>query len=425
MISNDIRGGNKRDESVSGAQPAIWRMTKNIFSRFVVTLFAIFVLCAPPAQANGCPTIGTPVTEIPFELIGDHIYAMATVNGSGPYRFIVDTGGVNLVDASLVKLLSLNITGTEAGHGTGPKAVESEKTTIQRLTLGKIAFSGQPFYTFDFAQLYPGGGVKILGMLGANLLQQYVTCIDFDHKVIDLIAPAKFDTRAAGSSLPMSIKDSEVTVHGSFDGIPTIFQIDTGSPTTLTLTTPFVAEHQLLKRFPQRIETAGSGVGGSIREYSVRGKDLVIGSEQIRHPIVALASVSSGNLATSDFSGIVGVGALKRYVVTFDFPGQRLFLKPYDPAPPNLDTYDRSGVRIEAKPEGFRVVSVSRGTPTAEAGLRPGDIILAVNGQPATSITLPSLRDQLRQRPSGSVLALEIESGGRHRSVRVTLRDLL
>ena len=247
-------------------------MTQNIFSRFVMPLFATFVLCAVPAQANRCPTIGTPVAEIPFDLIGDHIYSMATVNGSGPYRFIVDTGGVNLVDATLVERLSLKIAGKEAGHGTGPKAVESGKTTIQRLTLGQATFSGQPFYTFDFAQLYPGGGIKILGMLGAQLLQQYVTCIDFDHKVIDLIEPAKFDARAAGSNVPMSIKESEVTVHGSFDEIPSIFQIDTGSPTTLTLATPFVTQHQLLKRFPKRIETSGGGVGGSIREYSVRGR---------------------------------------------------------------------------------------------------------------------------------------------------------
>ena len=112
-------------------------------------------------------------------------------------------------------------------------------------------------------------------------------------------------------------------------------------------------------------------------------------------------------------------------MVTLDFPGQRLFLKPYSPAPFDLDTYDRSGLRIEANPAGFRVVSVSYGTPAAEAGLRPGDIILAVNGQPATSITLPSLRDELRQRPPGSVMALEIESEGRRRSLRVILRDLL
>jgi PDZ domain/Aspartyl protease len=400
-------------------------MTKSIFLLLLSLLFVTLPLCAYGIEGNGCPAIGTPAAEIPFTLIGDHIYIKAMVNGRGPYRFIVDTGGVNLVDTSLVKQLSLTLTGTEAGHGTGPTTVESGKTRVQRLSLGKVTFAAQPFYTFDFAQLYPGGGVKMMGMLGADLFHQYVTCIDFDHKAIDLIEPSKFDARAAGSGLALSINDSEIKVHGSFDGIPGTFQIDTGSPTTLTLATPFVAQHKLLKRFPRRVETSSGGVGGTTREYAVRGSDLVLGSERIQHPIVALAAVSKGNLANSDFSGIIGMGALKRYVVSFDFPGRELYLKPYAPAPSDLDTYDRSGMRIEVSPAGFRVVSVSQRTPAAEAGLRPGDIILAVNGQLATSMTLPSLRDEFRQRAPGSVITLEIESAGKRRSLRMILRDLL
>ena len=162
-----------------------------------------------------------------------------------------------------------------------------------------------------------------------------------------------------------------------------------------------------------------------MREYIVRGSDLVLGAEQIQHPIVALAAVSQGNLAKSELSGIVGIGALKRYVVTFDFPGERLFLKRYDAAPADLDTYDRSGMRIETEPAGFRVVSVAAGTPAAEAGLHPGDVIVAVDGRPASSITLPGLRDELRQRSPGSAIALRLKADGGPRNVRIILRDLL
>ncbi len=391
----------------------------------LAALFGTFAPCAVAADSDGCPAIGAPAAEIPFTLIGDHIYTEASVNATGPYRFIVDTGGVNLVDVGLAKQLSLRIMGSEAGHGIGPDTVESGKTAVERLTLGKITFIRQPFYTFDFRQLYAGGGVEMGGMVGASLFRQYVTCIDFDHKKIDLIEPAKFELRRAGSTLAISIKESDVTVHGSFDGIPGVFQIDTGSPTTLTLAAPFVAQHQLLKRFPRQVDTSSGGVGGRTREYTVRGSNLVLGAEQIQSPITALAAVSKGQLARSDLSGIVGIGALKRYVVTFDFPGKRLFLKLYEPAPADLDTYDRSGVRIETEPAGFRVVSVAPGTPAAEAGLHPGDVIVAVDGRPASSITLPGLRDELRQRPPGSVIVLGTKSDGERRNVHIILRVLL
>ena len=398
---------------------------RSILCLLLLFLFATAARFAVAAESGGCRAIGVPVSEVPFTLIGDHIYTEATVNGTGPYRFIVDTGGVNLIDISLVKQLSLRITGREAGHGIGPETVETGKTTIDQLALGKLAFSRQLFYTFDFGQLYAGGGVKMMGMVGAPLFRQYVTCIDFHHNVIDLLDPSKFDPRRAGSSIAMSVKESSITVDGSFDGIPGVFQIDTGSATTVALASPFVAEHQLLKRFPTHVEGSSGGVGGRIREYTVRGKDLVLGAERIPHPITSLAIVSKGQLARSDISGNIGIGALKRYVVTFDFRGKRLFRKSYEPPPADLDSYDRSGMRIEADPEGFRVVSVSQGTPAAEAGLLPGDLIVEVDGQPAGSIDLPAMRDELRKRPEGAVIFLSVKTQDQTRRVRLKLRNLL
>ena len=401
------------------------RRSLEILSYLLLVLFATCAPSAIGAQGDLCPAIGAPAAEIPFTLIGDHIYTHAKVNGSGPYRFIVDTGGVNLIDSSLVGPLALKISGTEAGHGTGPNAVETGKTTVDQITLGKMTFARQPFYTFDFGQLYAGGGVKMMGMIGAPSFRGYVTCIDFTHSVIDLIEPARFDPHRAGSSLRMSAKESEITVHGTFDDIPGVFQVDTGSPTTLTLAAPFVAQHHLLKRFPRQVETSSGGVGGSTREYHVRGRNLVLGAQRIPQPITALAAASKGQLARSSISGIIGIGALKRYVVTLDFSGKQLFLKPYDPAPADLDTYDRSGMRIEADPAGLRVVAVSPGTPAAEAGLHPGDIIISVDGQPSSAISLPDMRDELRTRASGSVIRLSVKEHEGVRMVQLKLRDLL
>ncbi len=392
---------------------------------WIIFLMVLPTLVVAAAGNDACPVVGTPAAEIPFTLIGDHIYVEASVNGTGPYRFIVDTGGVNLIDVELAKQLSLKVTGKETGHGTGPETVETGKTRVGKLGLGNTTFVSQRFYTFDFTQLYAGGGVKMMGMVGAGVLRRYVICIAFQNDKIELFDPARLDLRRAGTSLPIAIKESEITVAGSFDGIPGKFQIDTGSPTTLTLTAPFVAKHRLMERFPRRVETSSGGVGGLSREYVVRGKDLVLGSARITDPITSLANVSRGQLANSDIAGIVGIGALKRYVVTFDFPGKRLFFSPYDPAPAGLDTYDRSGMRIEKEADGFRVAFVAAGTPAAEGGVQRGDVIVAVNSRPASSISLPDLRDELRQSPAGSTVALEIESGGKRRNVVVTLHDLL
>src|SRR5215831_9612644 len=284
-------------------------MISGFFLRITVAVLLATPLCpATDAHSVGCPTRRAPGAVIPFELIGDHIYVSAKVNGSGPYRFIVDTGGVNLVDSSLVKPLSLQITGQETGHGVGAETVESGKTTIDRLDLGNHTFTSEKFYTFDLDQLYPGGGVKMMGMVGAPLFARYATCIDFSRHEIELINPADLDRQPAGTVLPMSTKESVITIHASFDGVPGVFQVDTGSPTTLTLNTPFVTKHDLLSRFPRHVESSSGGVGGSVREYTVRGKNLVLGSLSIVNPITALAVASKGNSARADLAGIIGNG---------------------------------------------------------------------------------------------------------------------
>jgi tetratricopeptide (TPR) repeat protein len=53
-----------------------------------------------------------------------------------------------------------------------------------------------------------------------------------------------------------------------------------------------------------------------------------------------------------------------------------------------LGRTSRLGVRIEATPAGFRVVSLDRGMPAYLAGIQAGDVLTAVNGQPLAGLTL-------------------------------------
>ena len=400
--------------------------TRSVRQLFTL-LFGLFSIacCAYPSHAEGCPASSSPHVTIPFTLIGDHIFISATVNGSGPYQFVVDTGGVDLIDTETAKALRLPLAGSETGHGIGPRTVESGKTTIRELKAGTGTFNARKFYTFDFRQINAMGGVTVAGMIGGSMFRQYVTCFDFEHQRIELIDPAKFDLRRAGFPVPMSVKDSEITVRGAFDGEPGVFQIDTGSASTLSLNSPFVARYKLLNKFPNRVETLSSGVGGSNKAFTVRGQNLVLGAVHIDRPITELSVASQGNLASHTMDGRIGMRALKRYIVTFDFPGARLFLKPFQPAPVDLDTYDRSGLGLAADSSGYRIMSVAKGTPAQAAGLQPGDIIVAVDGRPATEIPLATMRGWLRQRPAGSLITLKVKGRSEIRVVPLTLRDLL
>jgi Aspartyl protease len=64
---------------------------------------------------------GAASTTVPFRLLNNHIYVDATVDGKGPYTFILDTGGHTLLSPHLVKEVGLKPIGEAVTSGAGEK----------------------------------------------------------------------------------------------------------------------------------------------------------------------------------------------------------------------------------------------------------------------------------------------------------------
>ena len=71
--------------------------------------------------------------------------------------------------------------------------------------------------------------------------------------------------------------------------------------------------------------------------------------------------------------------------------------------------------------QGVLVYAVTPGTPAAQAGIRPGDVLTAMNGQPLASTG--DLQAQLRQLDPGQTVTLTVVRGSQTLSIKVTLSD--
>jgi hypothetical protein len=377
----------------------------------------------PPEVIDSAIAGGAHETTIPIRFVGNHIYGDAMVDGKGPFQFVFDTGGVNLLTPTVTKDLGLTSEGAIQGSGSGAGTVTSGLTKVQDLTIGKASIKNKVFVVFPLENLFSSGGVQMLGMAGYETFRRFVTRIDYAGRKLTLIDPKYFDPKDAGTPVKIVFRDNDILVQGSFDAIPGTFVIDTGSGGTIDLNTAFVEKNNLRAKYPNAVYAIGGyGVGGPSYEYAVRGGELKIGTVSIRYPVSGLSTDTKGSMADPTNSGNIGSAALKRFIVTFDYGHNVMYLKPSPRPVDDLDTYDRAGMFVNVEADGFKVIYVDKGAPAEEAGLKADDVITAVDGKPAKDIALPDLRYRLRNGKPGTVVRFTLKDG---RTASVTLRDLI
>lgn len=389
---------------------------------------------ALPASAFAAPKVtvadftiadGAKQTSFPFRLINNHIYADVTVDGRGPYQFIFDTGGVNLVTPPLASALGLKTEGRMEGNGAGSGHMDVGLTKVASLQLGQATVNDQVFAVIGLDTMSNIEGVGMPGMVGFETFRRFVTRIDYGSDTITLIRPDAFDARDAGTAVPFKFNGNTVEAPAVYNGVAGRFTIDTGSRASLTLNGPFAAKNNLAASPDAHEAVTGWGVGGPSRALALRGDTLTIGGLTIHGPVVEISTDKGGAFADASFAGNIGAGILKRFVVTLDYGHQIMYLKPAHGPIADLDTFDRSGMWINQNADGYAVVDVTKDAPADAAGIKAGDTIVAVDGRPAHDIPLYDMRQRLRDEAPGTVVRFTLKRGGETKDVALTLRDLI
>jgi len=377
------------------------------------------------SPAGGHIEGGLKSVTLPFRLLNNHIYVQAKVDGKGPYTFIVDTGGHTLLSPRVAADAGLNVVGAGVSSGAGEGKSTTGYTHYREIELGPVRLMDQPaFVTNIYDQSIEG--IPVDGMVGFELFARFAVRLDYGAKTITISNFSAFDPRGAGTPVPFKFYDHLPAVRGFVDDLPARFDIDTGSRAEIDLTSPFVIRNRLRERYRPGINAiTGWGVGGASRSYVVRVPSLTFGSVKVPSVVAGLSQDKGGSISDPNYEGNVGSGLLKRFVVSFDYSRQTMYLKPLDPPPADAGHFDRSGIWINAADNGFEVVNVSPGGPAEQAGLLKGDVITAIDGKPARAAELSDARMLLRSLPAGTAVELSILRSGKPQSVSVQLRDLI
>lgn len=367
-----------------------------------------------------------PAASVPMQLVNNHVFVNVTLNGAGPFRFIVDSGAGNLIDPAVAAHIGARAGGSVRLIGVGRSVQHGRTAVVHRVTIGTSSFADVRFVvaasrsTFGAAE-----GPTVDGLIGGDIIGSGVTVFDYARKQLTFHAGRDAVSGSGTLLLPVADIGGEPAVACRLDDIDAMCAMDTGSRLNVTVLGRFVEQHPGLRPATlSAIGIDGYGIGGAAYGRLGRLAKLGFGSLSL-HGVVADFSVQQrGAFASRRLAANVGGGVLRRFTLAFDLPHHRIALRPNGDidAP---DAVDRSGLFLVTRGRAVTVLGVRARTPAAHAGIVPGDRIVRAQGRSVRAGALPQLR-ALLEGPADRRVELTIaRAGQRARTLDLRLRDYL
>lgn len=357
--------------------------------RTLLTLYALFVsvsfTVAQPTHFSFNQGTIEPVhgyyQELPLELIGGCAYVSVVVGGK-PRRFLVDTGAVTVVTPRLQQELGFPVSpDSVALHDVNETVQTKPVVTLTRLLLGDLIVRNTPTVVMDMGLM--NFCPKADGILGSNLFRNSILAFDAKRRKLvvtddltKVMANIPFDP-ATYSRIEFPDAQSTPYIELVLDGVRVQAMFDSGDRHFVSLPRTVWEQHRPLFKGTAVVDTT-TGVSG----MGLYGFEPIQTKYRVKFYRMQFANRTlSDVVVTTDASATPRVGfALLTYgSIIVDYKHGRFYL-----------AARRKQLRGNHKPDfglspalaaGKLILGmVWKNSPVAEAGLQPGDQLLAING---------------------------------------------
>jgi hypothetical protein len=157
----------------------------------------------------------TVTVRVPMNEIAGRKIVQVSINGMGPYDFILDTGSnFTLVKSKLIR--NLNISGgTPVTIVTALGETPSRRGVVERMAIGGLSVEHLEINILDRVQALEG---RVQGILGENFLKHFDLLFDNEKEVLTLDRTSSLADMLVGEHLPFSR-------FGDFERVPTVDRI--------------------------------------------------------------------------------------------------------------------------------------------------------------------------------------------------------
>ena len=293
---------------------AVFRLSMTIVS-------GLFIALTTVSQTRmGLPgpekvELQSPEVSVPMELFGNRPVVVVSVNGKGPYKFIVDTGaGGTILSQSLADELKLEILGeVRVGSPMGGQSQPGKLVKVDQLEMGQASVLGIQCVAMDLQQLWNEPGSP-RGILSAALFAGYLLTLDYPQARIIVKAgelpPAnasdvfEYDPAQRLPIIKISVAGTDIEAH-----------VDSGSPRGIVLPKKYA------EQLPLATKPVEAGKGRTVDAEFVILKAKLNG-------VIKLGrySLDSSDVFFSEVApvGEIGYDVLRRFALTFDRKNHRI-----------------------------------------------------------------------------------------------------
>jgi hypothetical protein len=438
----------------------------------IIWLFMFIVGMVPLLLTGQGYTIpeGQKFQKLNFQLINNLMVIPIEVNGT-KLSFVMDSGVgtpilFNLADQDSIELKNVSeITINGLGEGEPINALSSQGNYFK---LGNIRNFAQKLYVVMDAGINfsPSLGVPVHGIIGYDLFKDFVVDINYATKTLKFYKPEsyKYKNRKNQESLPISVIGRKAYLDASVvikkdEELSVKMLLDTGSSDAVWL---FEDERIQL---PEKNydDFLGKGLAGDIYGKRTKISEIKIGNFHLKDAKAAFPDMLTFNTIKDlgNRNGSLGGEVLKRFNIIFDYPNKKItlkknsnFKKPFHYNISGIDlqhagvryvsdriansngvvfnnerTYGdvqillEGATRLSLVPE-IVVSAIRAGSPAHSAGLKEGDIILAVNGKRIHRYKLQEIMQMLNEKKGSKKVKVLVERYNSNLLFSFVLKDL-
>ncbi|MFY0689258.1 MAG: aspartyl protease family protein [Cyclobacteriaceae bacterium] len=375
-----------------------------------------------------------PITVIPFERFGDHIFIKMSVDDSEPLDVIFDTGaGITVIDEDIADQLELvqhrivlnegSVTGSIIKHNTLEIHDYSDDKEGDHLMDKNVKV-----YATDLDHLEISLGRNIDGIVGYDLLKHHSVRVNYNQNQMEIYEPGLVQRN--GDAIPFKLVNMIPVVEGNVvlnnnEPHEGSFFVMSGAGTTLDFNTPYSEEWDVIHKTGKHYSYVSKSISNEeTLHYEGHVLSLSFGKQKVSDLPIGISTSNKGIQGHKSVSGIIGNQILAMYNITYDYENSVMYLvKNINFGRPMRVNCSGIDIQLSEDKQDVLIHQVFEDSPASEAGIKLNSKLISLDGETMDMINMADVKKRLKI--AGTNVELVVEEDGVQKTYNLELRSLI